>query len=248
MYKQLLRAPDDPWPSAGATLAMHHDQALSISSAAWRPRLASQEGVVVKGYFSRSNVMQYAPKNRVAALLPRTVRPAPGASKRGRAPPPPPAWPARNLLFDTQRRRRKKMRLSDAFVKRVFQEQAPPLRCAAGCPIARFGTQAYALIVLLSTHGRELLAQTAKLPRGTEAKKKLTLRHPARGGSRARDSEKVATQVTQEVESARAKPCPETRAAEPAPENHDDGRTANDAQPHAAHGNADVRDGDDAAR
>ena len=146
----------------GATLAMHLDQALSISSAAWRPRLASQEGVVVKGYFSRSHVMQYAPKNRVAALLPRTVRPAPGASKRGRAPPPPPAWPARNLLFDTQRRRRKKMRLSDAFVKRVFQEQAPPLRCAAGCPIARFATQAYALIVLLSTHGRELLAQTAK--------------------------------------------------------------------------------------
>ena len=35
----------------------------------------------MKGYFSRSHVMQYAPKNRVAALLPRTVRPAPGASK-----------------------------------------------------------------------------------------------------------------------------------------------------------------------
>ena len=30
--------------------------------------------------------------------------------------------------------------------------------------------------------------------------------------------------------------------------NNDDGRTANDAQPHAAHGDADVRDGDDAAR
>ena len=217
MYKPLSQTPNAPWPSAGATLAMHHDQALSISSAAWRPRLASQEGVVVKGYFSRSHFMQYAPKNRVAALLPRTV----SRTTRVEAgpPPPPPAWHARNLLFDTQRRRRKKMRLSDAFVKRVFQEQAPPLRCAAGCPIARFATQAYALIVLLSTHGRELLAQTAKLPRGTEAKKKLTLRHPARGGSRARDSEKVATQVTQEVESARAKPCPETRAAEPAPEN-----------------------------
>ena len=161
MYKQLLRAPDDPWPSAGATLAMHLDQALSISSAAWRPRLASQEGVVVKGYFSRSHVMQYAPKNRVAALLPRTVRPAPGASKRGRAPPPPPAWPARNLLLETQRRRREKDTSLGRLEKRVSRSK---LLCAgaAGRPKALFRDVSYALILFLSTHGRELLAQTAK--------------------------------------------------------------------------------------
>ena len=55
--------------------------------------------------------------------------PAPYRSPRARRveagpSPPPPAWPAHNLLFGTQRRRREKMRLSDAFVKRVFQEQA----------------------------------------------------------------------------------------------------------------------------
>ena len=94
-------------------------------------------------------------------------RPAPRASKRGRAPPPPPAWPAHNLLFDTQRRRREKKRLSDAFVKRVFQEQVG-LRCAAGHPIARFATQAYALIVLLSTHG----ASCSRKPRNSQGEQR----------------------------------------------------------------------------
>ena len=120
-----------------------------------------QGGVAGVGYFSRSRFTQYS------ATKSRGGGPAPYRSPRARRveagpPPPPPAWPAHNLLFGTQRRRREKMRLSDAFVKRVFQEQAH-LRCAAGRPIARFATKLYALIVLLSTHGRELLAQTAKL-------------------------------------------------------------------------------------
>ena len=88
------------------------------------PRVAG----IVKGYFSRSHFMQYAPKNRVAALLPRTVT-VRGTRVEAGPPPPPPAWPAHNLLFGTQRRRREKIRL-DAFVKRVFQEQAIfALRC-----------------------------------------------------------------------------------------------------------------------
>ena len=121
----------------------------------------------VAGRCRRERILLQVSRYAIRAEKSRGGAPAPYRSPRARRveagpPPPPPAWPARNLLFDTQRRRRKKMRLSDAFVKRVFQEQAPPLRCAAGCPIARFATQAYALIVLLSTHGRELLAQTAK--------------------------------------------------------------------------------------
>ena len=83
-----------------------------------------------------SHFMQYAPKNRVAALLPRTVTVRATRVEAG-PPPTPPAWPAHNLLFGTQRRRREKMRLSDAFVKRVFQEQAH-LCAALPSPIARF--------------------------------------------------------------------------------------------------------------
>jgi len=99
------------------------------------------------------------PKNRVAALLPRTV----SRTTRVEAgpPPPPPAWPARNLLLETQRRRREKDTSLGRLVKRVSRSK---LLCAgaAGRPKALFRDVSYALILFLSTHGRELLAQTAK--------------------------------------------------------------------------------------
>ena len=99
------------------------------------------------------------PKNRVAALLPRTV----SRTTRVEAgpPPPPPAWPARNLLLETQRRRREKDTSLGRLVKRVSRSK-PLCAGAAGRPKALFRDVSYALILFLSTHGRELLAQTAK--------------------------------------------------------------------------------------
>ena len=144
------------------------------ASACRRPnRLAARRILGEKRLLKASFYTIRAKKSRGGAPA---RRPAPRASKRGRAPPPPPAWPAHNLLFDTQRRRREKKRLSDAFVKRVFQEQVG-LRCAAGHPIARFATQAYALIVLLSTHG----ASCSRKPRnskGNRGKKKTNIAAP----------------------------------------------------------------------
>ena len=156
----LLRAPDDPWPCAGATLAMPHDQALSISSAASGPiGIASQGGVVAKGYFSRSHLMQYAPKNRVAALRPRPRTARAGADSQ-----------IANESFGLRRRRSRNesIRLGHflcipiAQKKQVFQAHLAVRACAAGHPRARFHDESYALILLLSTHGRDLLAQTAK--------------------------------------------------------------------------------------
>ena len=67
------------------------------------------------------------PKNRVAALLPRTV----SRTTRVEAgpPPPPPAWPARNLLLETQRRRREKDTSLGRLVKRVSRSKLLRWRC-----------------------------------------------------------------------------------------------------------------------
>ena len=91
----LLRAPDDPWPSAGATLAMHLDQALSISSCLRPSRLVREESPGL-GTSPGLALRNTAPQNRVAAVLPRTVRPAPGASKRG---PHPHLLPGLHIIF-----------------------------------------------------------------------------------------------------------------------------------------------------
>ena len=83
----------------------------------------------VAGRCRRERILLQVSLYAIRAEKSRGGAPAPYRSPRARRveagpPPPPPAWPAHNLLFGTQRRRREKMRLSDAFVKRVFQEQA----------------------------------------------------------------------------------------------------------------------------
>ena len=62
MYNLLLQVPDDPWPSAGATLACTTIK-LCQSALPAAPLPAGQGGVVAKRDFSMSSFMQYtAPK------------------------------------------------------------------------------------------------------------------------------------------------------------------------------------------
>ena len=100
----------------------YHDQALSISTACRAPRLraGSREESLREGT-SQGLLLCNTPKNRVAALLPRTV----SRTTRVEAgpPPPPPAWPARNLLLETQRRRREKDTSLGRLVKRVSRSK-----------------------------------------------------------------------------------------------------------------------------
>ena len=125
-----------------------------------------------------------APQNRVAAVLPRTVRPAPGASKRG---PHPHLLPGLHIIFCLVLRGVVAKR--DASLGRLrktgFPGAGPPLRCAAGHPIAQFRGLTRSLIVFLSTHDRELLAQAAK-NRFQPWNRGKKLNCPRRG-SRARD-------------------------------------------------------------
>ena len=157
MYKPLSQTPNAPWPSAGAT-----GNATTIKlcqSALPAARLAcAQGGVVARRDLSRPSFMQYTEKSRGGAPAPYRV---PHDARRSGPPPPPPAWPARNLLLETQRRRREKNTSLGRLVKRVSRSK---LHCAgaAGRPKALFRDVSYALILFLSTHGRELLAQTAK--------------------------------------------------------------------------------------
>ena len=119
----LLQAPDDPWPKHRC----HTGNAPRSSSVNQLCCLAASPRV--PGRCRRERILLQVSRYAIRAEKSRGGAPAPYRSPRARRveagpPPPPPAWPAHNLLFDTQRRRRKKMRLSDAFVKRVFQEQA----------------------------------------------------------------------------------------------------------------------------
>ena len=155
----LLQAPDDPWPkhrchTGNAPRSSSVNQLCSLAAS---PRAA--------GRCRRERILLQVSLYAIRAEKSRGGAPAPYRSPRARRveagpPPPPPAWPAHNLLFGTQRRRREKMRLltgRTGFPRRFCLSY----RCA-GHQIAQFHDAPYALIVFLSTHGRELLAQTAK--------------------------------------------------------------------------------------
>ena len=138
----------------------------------------------------------------MAALLPVAQH-----ARRSGAPPPSP--PGRHGIFWLILEAASRKTSLGRRVKRVFQYKSPALRCwpsnSAVCD-----TSVRSDRIVFDSRPR-IARANRETPKGNRGKKKTTLRHPARGGSRARDSEKVATQVTQEVESARAKPCPETR-------------------------------------
>ena len=84
--------------------------------------------------------------------------------------------------FGVGRSRNESIRLSEEFyesqppnLKQVSRRNFCGLRCTAGHPIAQFRDLYNSLIVFLSTHGRGLLAQTAKTknPENRGKKKQL---------------------------------------------------------------------------
>ena len=115
MYKPLSQTPNAQWPSASATGNTPRSSSVNQHCLP-RASPARREESLREGT-SQGLLLCNTPKNRVAALLPRTV----SRTTRVEAgpPPPPPAWPARNLLLETQRRRREKDTSLGRLVKRV---------------------------------------------------------------------------------------------------------------------------------
>ena len=166
----------------GATLAMPTVSSSVNQLCCLAPPRLAQGGVFVKGYFSRSHYMQYAPKNRVAAPDAHGAAPAQIAND--------------SLGFSAPERSKRKHTSLGHFLcirlpqkKQVFQA-SPAQRWPSNS--AGFRDVSYALILLLSTHGRDFLSQTVEttVPRLVQLRQKKA-KVPRAPNCRARGSEKA---------------------------------------------------------
>ena len=164
-------------------------QALSISSAAWR-RLASRAGRSLREriLLQVSLYAIRAKKSRGGPGRPRTRT----ARRRRNS-----QIANDSLGFSAPERSKRKHTSLGHFLcirlpqkKQVFQAHYD--QRSAGHPIARFRDVSYALIFLLSTHGRDFLSQTAEttVPRLVQERQKQA-KLPRAPNCRARGSEKA---------------------------------------------------------